>query len=93
MNHIAKVSGLMFDTTRFHIGWTYRVTSDYFNHDNAIVASVCMGQLDLLIPNNENTYDKITLTPNLVGSGRYRFEHRIDVPMVDIGTLTIRKKN
>ena len=91
MNHITKISGLMFDVTRFHLGWTYIITSDYFENDEAICSGVCMGQLEFLIKNDEGTYDKITLTPNLVGSGRYRFQHRIDKEMVDVHSLTVRK--
>ena len=90
MNHPTKISGLMFDVTKFHQGWTYSITSDYFNSDEAICYSVCMGQIDFVIKNDDGSYDKITLTPNLVGSGRYRFLHK-DRPMVDVDTIVVRR--
>jgi hypothetical protein len=83
MNHITKISGLQFDVTRFHIGWTYKIESDYFTCDEAICKSVCPGQLEFLIPSEHNKtgYDIIVLTPNIVGTQRYRFVHRSDIPM------------
>ena len=80
MKHISKISGLMFDVSKFHIGWTYRITSDYFSYDNAVCTTVCPGSITFTIENGK----KIKLTPAVVGSMRYRFEHRIDVPMKEV---------
>lgn len=77
MKNISKITGLIFDVSKFHIGWTYRITSEYFNCDNAVCNSVCPGSITFMIDDGK----KIELTPALVGAMRYRFEHRIDVPM------------
>lgn len=91
MHRDTKFSGLIFDRSYFNIGWTYRITSTNENIDNAVLYQKYNKSLVFAIPSDEDgLYCKIKLTPDLVGSECYRFEHKTDVQFVNTHNIKFK---
>ena len=84
-------SGIMIDPTMFHMGWTYEIKSEYVNVKDAICVMYRNTFVDFAIKAEDGLYDLIRLTPEIIGSGGYKFIHKT-VPTVDLTNINLRKK-
>lgn len=91
MHRDTKFSGLIFDRSYFNIGWTYRITSINENIDNAVLYQKYNRSMVFAVPSDvPGLYCKIKLTPDLVGSEGYRFEHKTDVSFVNTHNIQFK---
>jgi len=79
-------SGIIIDTTAFHIGWTYEIKSEYVNVKDAVCVKCRNTFVEFAIKGDDDLYHSIKLTPEIIGSGGYRFIHKT-VPTVDIESI------
>ena len=88
----AERSGIMIDPTMFHIGWTYEIKSEYVNVKDAVCVKHRNTFVEFAIRSDDGLYHRIKLTPEIIGSGGYRFIHKT-VPTVDIESIKYRKRS
>jgi len=87
----AARSGIMIDPTMFHMGWTYEIKSEYVNVKDAVCVKRRNTFVEFAIKAEDGLYDLIRLTPEIIGSGGYKFIHKT-VPTVELHLINLRKK-
>lgn len=89
---MTRISGIIFDASSFHVGWTYKITSKFEVIEKAVLLNKRNSSLQFGIKrDNENVYDVITISVELAGSNEYRFEHIVDEGLTNVCELPIAK--
>lgn len=84
-------SGIIIDPTMFHMGWTYEIKSSYVNVEDAVCVKHRNYIVEFAVKGDDDMYDILKLTPEIIGSCNYRFTHKT-VPNVDISKIKYRKE-